>query len=326
MTTLSSRLTTKAVAAALIATSFLVLSASQVLGAGLIPLQNPKSNVTPSPNYLQSATCSHSKGTWTCANPCVSAQTAQFLAYNNTSSCTTYVLQLINTARRSENVQPMVLPSNWYSLTPLQQLFVVADLERTARGLSPYLGINKALSLSAQQAALSLRDPNLASRFPIGHDAQQVPGMGSTWSSGFTVLEADFEWMYSDGWGGSRANTFNVLCTSPNAPACWGHRDELLGYDGKYNPGVGLNCKTCEMGTGFAVVRGESSFADLIELPASSPPAMTFTWAANVVPYLIHGPASSVPPTTTTTTTVFQSPTWAPETSTTQRPGPSNNR
>jgi hypothetical protein len=33
------------------------------------------------------------------------------------------------------------------------------------------------------------------------------------------------------------------------------------------------------MGTGFAVVGGSSSFADLIELPSAAPPAMTFTWS-----------------------------------------------
>jgi hypothetical protein len=40
------------------------------------------------------------------------------------------------------------------------------------------------------------------------------------------------------------------------------------------------------MGTGFAIVSGRSSLTDLVELPKGAPPAMTFTWAKNVAPYL----------------------------------------
>jgi hypothetical protein len=72
-----------------------------------------------------------------------------------------------------------------------------------------------------------------------------------------------------------------------------GHRDQLLGDDGTYNFGVGLHCTTCEMGTGSAIVNGSSSFTSLIELPAGSPPAMYFTWAKNVVPYLASSMTSS---------------------------------
>ncbi len=66
----------------------------------------------------------------------------------------------------------------------------------------------------------------------------------------------------------------------------WAHRDELLGYDPSYNPGVGLSCTDCEMGTGFAVLGGSGSFVDLVEQLAGAPPAMTFTWAQDVAPYL----------------------------------------
>jgi len=270
----------------LLAGLFVLITASPISGAGLIPLQNPKSNIAPKPNFLRSATCTSTGSAWSCDNPCVSSQTATFPIYSNNQTCSTYVLQVINAARKLENVPPMVLPTNWYSLTPQEQLFVVANLERTARGLPPYLGINRALDSSAQRAALVGNDPFIASGFPIGLDPQKVPGMGSAWSTGFTTLEVDFEWMYNDGWGGSRATTFNIPCTSQNAPACWGHRDELLGYDGTFNPGVGLMCKNCEIGTGYAVVNGHGSFADLIEIPASRAPPMTFTWAKNVLPYL----------------------------------------
>ena len=90
---------------------------------------------------------------------------------------------------------------------------------------------------------------------------------------------ADYVWMYDDGWGGA-GNTSNIVCTSSGAAGCWAHREELLGYDPGYNPGVGLACTTCEMGTGFALVNGTSaSYVDLIEMPKSGQPAMSFTWA-----------------------------------------------
>ena len=211
-------------------------------------------------------------------NPCVTSA-LKWPTYSNDSGCTDYILGAINAARADENVAPMVLPSNWYSLNPTEQLFVVANLERTARGLPPYLGLNAALSADAQQAAQDATDPSIANGFAIGDDAQGVPGMGGAWAGGFTVLAADYVWMYDDGWGGSAAATSNIACTSPTSSGCWAHRDELLGSDPGFNPGVGLNCQDCEMGTGFAVVNGSSSFVDLVELPKAAPPAMTFTWA-----------------------------------------------
>ncbi len=258
-----------------------ISAAAAALAANL----NPAVNIAPSPNFLQSGQCTQSGSTWSCQNPCVTS-TLTWPSVSNDPACTEYVLGAINVARQAEGLVPMALPSNWYSLTTPEQLFVVANLERTARGLPPYLGINLALSAQAQQAATSYADPSIATGFPIAIDPQGYPAMGGAWSSGFSVLAADYIWMYDDGWGGSVNATFNIVCTSANAAGCWAHRDELLGYDPGFNPGVGLDCANAEMGVGFAVVNGSGSFVDLIEQPKGTAPAMTFTWAANVVPYL----------------------------------------
>jgi len=106
--------------------------------------------------------------------------------------------------------------------------------------------------------------------------------MGGAWSGGFNVLAADYMWMYDDGWGGSVSATSNIACTSASAAGCWAHRDELLGSDPGFNPGVGLTSTNCEMGVGYAVVGGSGSYVDLIERPAANAPAMTFTWAQEV--------------------------------------------
>lgn len=252
-------------------TSTIAPSAEQGIG-------NPTVNIAPSPNFLASGQCTETAGSWTCANPCVTSA-LKWPSFTDGVGCNNYLLQAIDGARADEGLAPMVLPTNWYSLSTDQQLFVVANLERTVRGLPPYLGINAVLSADAQQAAQTNADPSVASGFAIGNDAQGVPGMGGAWAGGFAVLAADYVWMYDDGWGGSAANTSNIACTSASASGCWAHRDELLGSDPGFNPGVGLNCTDCEVGTGFAIVNGSSSFVDLIEIPKGSPPAMTFTWA-----------------------------------------------
>lgn len=241
-------------------------------------LTNPAANIAPNPNFLSSGPCTkNSNGTYSCANPCVTSQLT-WPTLSNDPACTTYVLQAINVARADEGLASMVLPTNWYTLSTTQQLFVLADLERTARGMPAYLGLNGALSATAQRAAAANSDPGLASGFPIANNAQGVPAMGAAWAGGFMPLIADYIWMYDDGWGGSAAATSNIACTSPRAAGCWAHRDELLGSDPGYNPGVGLATANCEMGTGYAVVNGSSSFVDLIEVPSGSLPPMTFTW------------------------------------------------
>ena len=169
---------------------------------------------------------------------------------------------------------------------------MLTDLERTARRLPPYLGLNRALYAEAQSAAVRQVDPSMAPGFRVGHDRQHVNGIGATLASGYITLEADFVWMYEDGWGGAGTTTPNVACTSLVALGCWGHRDQLLGSDSPYNAGVGLHCTTCEMGTGFAIEHGNAYFTTLIELPAGRPPRMFFTWATNVVPFL---PAAAPP-------------------------------
>lgn len=246
---------------------------------------NPSSNIAPSPNFLSSGSCYKANGAWVCENPCITSSLT-WPTFTNAPACTNYVLEAINNARTVEGLGPMTLPSNWYSLTTGQQLFVVTNLERTARGLPPYLGINAALSAEAQHAAATNNDPGIAAGFAIGNNSQGTPGMGAAWSGGFSVLAADYIWMYDDGWSGSRSATSNIACTSPSAAGCWGHRDELLGYDPGYNYGVGLDATNVEVGVGFTIVGRSGSFVVLVELPKAAPPAMTFTWAANVVPYL----------------------------------------
>ena len=166
--------------ALLLACLLVSFAGTPVSAAGLIPLNNPKTNFTPHPNFLTTVSCTSAPGGWSCANPCASSQTASLPVYTNNPTCTQYLLHIINAARKRENVKPMVLPTNWYSLSAGEQLFVLADLERTARGLPPYLGINRVLDSSAQRAAQIGTDPSVAPGFPIGLDAHVVDGIYDT--------------------------------------------------------------------------------------------------------------------------------------------------
>ncbi len=245
---------------------------------------NPVANIAPAPNFLVAGPCTNASGSWSCANPCLSTSLT-WPSFTDAPACNQYVLRAIDHARAVEGLAPMTLPSTWYSLTTTQQLFVVTNLERVARGLRPYRGLNATLSAAAQRAAASRADPALARGFAVA-TTRGVPAWGGAWSGGFSVLAADYMWMYDDGWGGSVAATSNVACTTSTARGCWGHRDELLGYDPGYNPGVGLDATNVVVGAGFARVRSSSSFTVLLERPAGAPPPMTFTWAKDVAPYL----------------------------------------
>jgi hypothetical protein len=286
------RSTPKAVGALLVGIAMVGAVALPVGATGILPPSNPNTNLQPTPNFLSSGNCRPNGTATPCSNPCVQLvgtganERVVFPAYSGAATCTTYILRAINSARTNEQLPALVLPSNFYRLSPQERIFVVVDLERTARGLPPYLGLNRQLHASAQAAAIQGVDPSMATNFRAGHDPENVVGMGSTLASGYNALEADYVWMYEDGWGGSQSTTPNLACTSLFALGCWGHRDQLLGYDGTYDAGVGLHCTTCEMGTGFAFVRGTGSFTSLIELPAGRPPHMYFTWAKDVLPFL----------------------------------------
>ena len=198
-------------------TTTTVKSPPPVTKAPALSISNPSANIAPSPNFLAPGTCSFVCRRVECANPCVvgTATALSWPGYTNGVACTNYVLAAINNARAIEGVRPMVLPSNWFSLTSREQLFVVADLERTARGLP---AVPRDQRRAQRERPTRRRDQQLTRRSPPGsrwrNDAQGSAGFGGAWSGGYTVLAADYVWMYDDTWGGSAAKTSNIACTS----------------------------------------------------------------------------------------------------------------
>lgn len=236
-------------------------------GRFILPPANPPRNIMPVPNFIGGPPCeSVRKGVWTCSNRCITVANNGVLSYFNDSlACTDEVLSAIDHARSLERVGPMILPHNWQALSPQRQLFILADLERVGRGLPPYLGLVSSLSTVAQRDALASKDPSVSAGFAS-------KGTGGAWSN-VPPIEADYMWMYSDGWGGV-GHTANALCTSnPTYEQCWGHRDQLLS-------GAGLRCTDCVMGTGYVPrAMGYASSVDLVVKPAGAVPRLAYTWA-----------------------------------------------
>jgi hypothetical protein len=204
---------------------------------------NPAANIPPSPNFLD--VCSGS-------------------AVDESAACTQAALAAIDAARADEGLGPMVLPTDWASLTPAQQLFVATNLERTARGLPPIAGLDPALDQAAAAGAAGGTDPSPPAGYPYQlWTANWAGALGNP-------LEAVYLWMYDDGPGSA-----NVDCPQAGAPGCWGHRDDILASISGPDTAMGVAVDA----TGW---EGSPAWAELL-VQAQQPGSLTFTWSAVAV-------------------------------------------
>jgi hypothetical protein len=147
----------------------------------------------------------------------------------------------------------MVLPTNYATLSPQEKLLVVVDLERVNRGFPPVVGLDRGLNGDAQGAAMDESDPL---------------GNYGIFAGQWSVLGADYEWMYNDGFGST-----NVVCPAPGAGGCWGHRDNILASNGQMAPGSQLYA-----GAGFAPKAQWDSYTFVMDYGF---PGQTFTMYKN---------------------------------------------
>ena len=237
----------------------LCASAAPALAATNSAQVMPAQNLPPNPNF--DAECSALNG-----------QVIQgYCAYNPTTGWTfdtpqreDAALLAIDNARVAEGLQPLRLPSNFGSLTSTEQQFVLANLERIARGLPPMVAISPQLDAAAAAGEAADQDPQVPSSL-------EGYAFGSNWAGDQQPAVAMYGYMYMDGWGGTLANTPNEDCTSQTAPGCWAHRKIVLG-----NWGVtGL--------FGGAALRGGpsgmGSSAQLYVGYDGPPVPVTYTWA-----------------------------------------------
>ncbi len=134
-------------------------------------------------------------------------------------------LTAIDDARAQEGVGPMaVSEAGLAGLSLPEQILTVVNVERTDRGLPPIQFMTAQLDSYAQGGADTGRDPSFPSSLTGGAG---ITWGGSVWAGGLTSsLEADYYWMYDDGWSG--ASTTNTACSPSTPSGCWGHRDIIL--------------------------------------------------------------------------------------------------
>ncbi len=194
------------------------------------------------------------------------------------ATCRTASLEAIDAARATEGVGPMTLPPDYASLSPSERMLVVTDLERTARGLTPFVGLVATLDQMAEQAALADEDPTYSGNLDAA--------WGGNWAGGTSsVLATMYLWMYDDGPGGP-----NVSCPSPGAPGCWGHRDNILGaFPSPMGP------VTNTLGVGVAGSGAAASITSLMVGWPGTPPPMTYTWRQALASYSSTEPIGIAP-------------------------------
>jgi hypothetical protein len=151
------------------------------------------------------------------ANRTLSASTLWACQVNpGGATCVNSVLSAIDQARAAEGVRPMRLPGGFGGLSQPQQLLVIANLERTDRGLVAAIGLSRGLDANALAAARASQDPVPNPFYGNAYGSNWAGGIGST-------LAVDFLWMYDDGPG-----SYNIDCRTAQSAGCWGHRHNVV--------------------------------------------------------------------------------------------------
>lgn len=219
--------------------------ASAVSLKGVLPPKNPARDVNPSPDFLTARSCGGG---------------------GDSAACNQIVLRAITHARKElEKLGGMSFSLAAYEkLTPDEQLFVSANLERIERGLPAATVLTRSLDRVAQDGANADTDP------PLGDVPGQLPGggrwvsLGGNWAGGFdNALGSDYGWMYDD------------------RGSAWGHRDNILGRYAS-SSSCGGQRHEIAMGAGH-VTRGKTYGDSETELFAGicgpTPTDVVMTWA-----------------------------------------------
>lgn len=182
-------------------------------------------------------------------------------------------LTSIDDARGHEGVGPMDVSESALGALPIdQQVLTVVNDERIDRGEAPIQYVTAQLDAYAQGGANAGDDPSFPSTLSGG---APISFGGSIWAGGLTsVLEADYYWMYDDGYSG--AATSNSACSLSDPSGCWGHRDIILHQFGGCPSGPPI----LSMGAAFSP-SGYSggSIAAIIVSSCSTPSDVTASWA-----------------------------------------------
>ena len=135
---------------------------------------------------------------------------------------------------------PYNLPSDFLSLSPIEQWFVLSNLDRSAYGEPIYGGVNDTLS---QWAVPECSNPVSEDPRPQAStvEGQQLLQWSSNYANVYPNIVFAYEaWMYDDGYGPGGPNSGD--CPTPTSPGCWGHRRDILD---NYNVCITVNGGPC---------------------------------------------------------------------------------
>jgi hypothetical protein len=180
------------------------------------------------------------------------------------AACEGVAIARLNSARAKLGLGPYLLPKGFVALSPARQWLILANLDRIAYARRPIRGLTLQLDASARQGAQAREDPDPSS-LVSGLPGQSQIAFASNWAGGQgNALLAYYGWMYDDGYG-----SVNLDCSSPTAPGCWGHRQDVLAFPS--GPALSMG--------GAAIVHGEPSYAMTIVATSTPPWPYSYTWA-----------------------------------------------
>ena len=175
-------------------------------------------------------------------------------------------LSSIDAARAQEGVGTMNISESALAALPAaDQLFAIVNFERVDRGLPPISDMSAQLSSYAQSGANSNTDPPIPTAVAGG---TPITFGGSVWGGVSSALEADYYFMYDDGYGG--AATTNFACSLATPSFCWIHRDIILDDSASCPTGPPV----LSMGAGSTA----GSIAALLVSSCAPPSDVTMTW------------------------------------------------
>ncbi|HEY1522403.1 MAG TPA: hypothetical protein VGF70_05260 [Solirubrobacteraceae bacterium] len=198
-------------------------------------------------------------------------------AHPGSRACIDGLVYWLDRARASLHQGPYRLPSNFASLPPDRQVFILVNLDRIQYGRAPVKGLTKALDRSAHDGVRHDHDP-------LGVRGW---GGGANWAGGPVNMVLAYElWMYDDGQG-----TGNIDCTPANHSGCWGHRRVVLQrLKSPYPTAMGASAGRDTSGfPSYAILVG-------VGISRSFHPSFYYTWKQAVADgagknrYVVHRP------------------------------------
>jgi hypothetical protein len=217
-------------------------------------------SVAPSPRFLVAGVCGSSSA-------------------NNSQTCSAAIIKAIDNARKSEPLDRLTPRFNLAAFDRLslpEQIFAIADIERTARNVAPIAGLTVQLNAIAAAGARHEADPDVALPLQLVGGGLSTEFSSNMAAGTANALGADYYWMYDDG-----PNSPNAGCQQAGQPNCWGHRRNVLtNYTSSY---------LCPAGSHIYAVMGASeirtsvwpapSITEIFVNDCGRAPTMYFTWA-----------------------------------------------